>query len=194
MTRRIFIWIAHPRANSLNHALAERYASAAREAGADVRVQDLSAMRFSQDFTGYVSGHAPLEPDLLAWQDNLKWADHVLWVHPYWWAGMPSKARAVLERALSPGFAYKYRKTGMLWDKHLTGRTGDVIVTGDTPPILDTLLYGRPGRRAVRNQMLDFVGIKPRKIVQFGAVRGAPERKITRWLDRAAHLGRTAAA
>lgn len=193
MTRKIFIWVAHPKANSLCAGLADAYQTGAANAGADIRRMDLSDMSFDPATGGQGGDTVPLEPDLLDWQQNVAWADHLLIVHPYWWGAMPTPAKAVLDRALISGFGFKYHRRGMGWDKLLAGRTADAFITSDTPPLLDTVLYRKPGRRVLRNQVLGFCGIKARKILQFGSVKLADPAKITRWLARAETLGRTAA-
>lgn len=194
MTKKIFIWIAHPKAGSLCESIGRSYQTGALREGAEVRVMKLNEMTFDMDsFEGYNDHMPPLEPDLKAWQDNIAWADHILIVHPYWWATMPYKAKAVLDRALLSGFAYKYHAKGVSWDKLLTGKTADAIITSDTPPLIDTLLYGRPGRRVMKNQILGFCGIKAKKVIQFGSVKTAPEKKITKWLNHSVRMGETAA-
>ncbi len=194
MSKRIFIWAAHPRSGSLSEGLADAYQAAAQRAGAQVRRMNLSAMEFDLAATAdYVDDMPPLEPDLVAWQEAIAWADHWLVVHPYWWAAMPAKAKAVLDRALLPGFGFRYTGNGAGWDKLLAGKTADVIITSDTPPLLDTLLYRKPGRRAMKNQVLDFCGIRAKQVVQFGPVRKADEAKIGRWLERARRMGAKAA-
>jgi len=193
MPKKIFIWMAHPRADSLCAGLADAYHEGARAAGAAVRRLDLHAMRFDPDFEGYGTPAPALEPDLLAWQEGVAWADHLFVVHPYWWGAMPARAKAVLDRALLPGFGFRYRKGSVLWDKLLKGRTADVMITSDTPPWYDTLIYRKPGRRVIRNQVLGFCGIKTRRIVQVGTVKTADEAKRARWIARAGDLGRTAA-
>ncbi|MFL4472232.1 NAD(P)H-dependent oxidoreductase [Tateyamaria armeniaca] len=192
MTKRIFIWVAHPKPNSLNAALAARYAKGAKANGADVRVMALADMQVDSGFDGYDSPR-DLTPDLATWQDNIRWADHVMIVHPYWWGAMPSKAKAVLDAALLSGFAYKYHGPGMGWDKLLEGRTGDAIITSDTPVWIDTLIYRSPGRRVMRNQVMKFTGIKPRNVVQMGSVKLAKPAKIDTWLARAETMGAAAA-
>lgn len=193
MAKRIFIWVAHPKSGSLNAALAARYAEGARAKGAEVREMSLADMEFTDDFQGHGASDRALAPDLQTWQDNVLWADHVLIVHPYWWGAMPSKAKAVLDMALLPGFGFKYQARGLGWDKLLAGRTADAIITSDTPPWLDTLLYRRPARRVIRNQVLKFCGIAPRSIVQIGSVKLAKEGKVDKWLDRAQRMGARAA-
>ncbi|MEM8775873.1 MAG: NAD(P)H-dependent oxidoreductase [Pseudomonadota bacterium] len=192
MPRKIFVWEAHPKSGSLCSAIADAYEKGAASHGAEVRRMNLSEMQFSEAFQGYGASNE-LEPDLLTWQENLAWCDHFFLVHPYWWAAMPARAKALLDRALTPGFAFKYHRKGVKWDKLLTGRTADAIITSDTPPWLDTLLYRKPGRRVLRNQVLDFCGIKARRILQFGSVKLADPAKISSWITRSEALGRAAA-
>ncbi len=203
--KKIFIWVAHPKANTLNSGIADAYAAGAARQGAEIRRMDLSDMAFDLNFEGYDdpyaddtkaavgSGGKALEPDLLQWQANMRWADHVMIVHPYWWGAMPTKAKAVLDRALTPGFAFKYHQRGVKWDKLLEGKTADAIITSDTPPLLDTLLYRSPGRRVIKNQVLDFCGIKSKNVLQWGSVKLASEKKISRWIGKAEKLGALAA-
>lgn len=195
MTRRIFIWLAHPKAGSLCAAIADAYQAGAERSGSDVRRQNLSEMCFEMEsFSGYGENSPALEPDLRAWQANIAWADHLLFVHPYWWGAMPTKAKAVLDRALEPGFGFKYHSRGMRWDKLLKGKSGDAIITSDTPPLIDALLYRKPARRVMKNQVFGFCGVKTRSVVQFGSVKTASETKINGWIARAGRMGGTAAA
>lgn len=191
--KKVFIWVANPKAGSLSSGLAQSYAKGAEAQGAEVRIMELSDMDFVAEFEGY-TGRKELAPDLVKWQEAVTWADHLLIVYPYWWGAMPTKAKAVLDMALVPGFGFKYHNSGLKWDKLLKGRTGDAIITSDTPPWLDAVLYRKPGRRVIKNQVLDFVGIKPKKIVQFGSVVSANEKKIARWLSKAQSMGARAAA
>jgi putative NADPH-quinone reductase len=190
MAKQIFIWVGHPKSGSLCEGIADAYQVGAESAGAEIRRINLGNMSFDMDdFTGYSGTMPPLEPDLTAWQEAITWADHLLFVHPYWWGAMPAKAKAVLDRALTPGFGFKYHDKGMGWDKLLTGKTADVIITSDTPPLIDTLLYRKPGRRVIKNQVLGFCGIKTRKNIQFGTIKTADKKKISGWLEKAGKLG-----
>jgi len=186
---KLFIWVGHPRETSLSHGLADAYAHAAEAEGAEIRRMNVHEMAFDLDSFGGYGAHGDLAPDLKAWQDAISWCDHMLWVYPYWWGGMPAKMKAVLDLAMLPGFGFKYRDKGVMWDKLLGGRTGDVIITSDTPPLYDTLFYNKPGRRVVSNQVFKFTGIKPSKVVQIGTVKTASETKIKGWLEMAGKMG-----
>lgn len=193
MAKRIFIWVAHPESGSLCGGLADTYQQAAERNGAEVNRIDLSDMSFNiEDISSYID-KTPLEPDLKAWQEGISHADHLLFVHPYWWGAMPAKAKSVLDRALTPGFGFKFHKKGPGWDKLLKGKTADVMITSDTPPLYDALIYRSPARRVIKNQVLEFCGIKTKKIKQFGSVKTASKEKINRWLKQAEHMGTIAA-
>lgn len=193
MPKRIFIWVAHPKPGSLCSGIADAYQAGAERAGAEVRRMDLSDMSFDLNSEGYGSNTPALEPDLAGWQECVRWADHLFIVHPYWWGAMPTKAKAVLDRALTPGFAFRYHRRGVRWDRLLAGKTADAVITSDTPPWLDTLLYWRPARRVLKNQVLGFCGIAARRVLQFGSVKTSSPQKIGRWIGRAERLGAMAA-
>lgn len=193
MSRKVFIWVAHPKAGSLCESLADAYQQGVEENGGVTRRLNLAEMKFANDFSDYKNAPA-LEPDLRAWQEAVSWADHIVIVHPYWWGAMPAQAKSVLDRALTPGFAYKYHARGVAWDKLLTGRTADAIITSDTPPWIDTLLYWRPMRRVLKNQILEFCGVKVKSIIQLGSVKTANEKTIQKWLGRARRMGVKAVA
>ncbi|WP_026970745.1 NAD(P)H-dependent oxidoreductase [Aliagarivorans marinus] len=190
MSKRIFIWVAHPRKGSLCEAMADAYQQGAEQKGEEIRRMDLCEMQFDANQSGdYADTPTELEADLRQWQENLQWAEHIMVIHPYWWGSMPAQAKAVLDRALLPGVGFKYHGKGLGWDKLLSGRKADVIITSDTPPLLDRLLYRRPGRRVLTNQVLGFCGVKTRKVWQFGSVKTAKPQTIERWLLKTQQLG-----
>lgn len=194
MSKSVFVWVAHPKAGSLCEGMADAYQAAVEHNRGESRRMNLSDMSFDMNFEGYGENALALEPDLSAWQDNVRWADHLLFVHPYWWGSMPTKAKGVLDRALTPGFGFNYHRKGIRWDKLLKGKTADVIITSDTPPLLDTILYRKPARRVIKNQVLGFCGVRTKKIVQFGSVKTASPGKVDSWLERAGRMGAEAAA
>ena len=193
MTKRIFIWLAHPAETSFCGGLADAYERGAASAGATISRMNLSDMQFSDRFAGYPATD-PLEPDLTAWQRAVGACDHMVVIHPYWWGAMPGRAKAVLDRALLPGFAFKYKGRGPGWDKLLTGKTADAIITSDTPPLYDRLVYGQSGRKVLKNQVFSFCGFTPKTIAQMGPIKTSSEKKRARWLKKAERMGLDAAA
>lgn len=193
MSKNIFIWVGHPAPNSLSRGMAEAYARGAEENGASIRWMHLNDMTFDPDLTQGYKKRKNLEPCLEEWRDNIRWANHLCWAYPQWWGGMPAKMKGVLDRAFLPGFAMEYHTDDPWWDKLLTGRSADILMTSDAPAWFDQLKYGRPAKKQVTNLVMKFSGIQPVKTLQVGTVKGADESKIQKWLDQAYKRGVRAA-
>ena len=106
---------------------------------------------------------------------------------------MPGIAKTLIDRTILPGFAFKYKSRKGGYDKLLAGRTADVMITSDTPPLIDALVYHKTARRNLRNQVLGFCGIKTRRILQFGSVKTSSDAALGRWIDKARRMGASAA-
>jgi NAD(P)H dehydrogenase (quinone) len=185
MAERVFIWSANPKRGSLSEGLARAYKTGVLGKGAQVRHMNLSEMSFDMGaLKSYGKGMPDLEADLVEFQENLAWADHLVLIHPLWWGSLPAQAKAVLDRTLLPGFAFKFHRKGQGWDKLLAGRTADVVVTADTPSWLDSILYLASWRRIVKKQILGFVGIKTRRISHISPIRSASKNQIEAWMQK----------
>jgi len=187
---KVFIWVGHPRETSLSHAMADHFEKGAREIGADVRRMHLRDMRFDPDLEEGYHSRKELEPCLNEWRDNILWADHLCWAYPVWWGGMPAKMKGVIDRAFLPGFAMDYPEGKLMWERLLTGRKADVIITSDAPPWFDQIVNRRPAKNQAQHSVLEFAGIKPVKTLQVGTVKTAKEAKIQKWLNAAYKRGR----
>ncbi|WP_300381659.1 NAD(P)H-dependent oxidoreductase [Henriciella sp.] len=192
MSIRIFIWVGHPSAQSLSHGMADAYQVAAEAEGAEIRRMHLNDMSFDPDLTYGFKQRKPLEPCLETWRENIVWSNHLCWAYPYWWGSMPAKMKGVIDRAYLPGFAMRYHEKGPWWDKLLTGRSADMLITADSPAWYDRLVYGRPGRNQAENLVLKYAGIKPVRALHVGAVKQARPEKIKHWLKQAGERGRVA--
>lgn len=193
MGQKIFIFVGHPRASSLSHGMADAYQAAAEARGAEVRRMNLADMDFDPDLTEGYHSRKTLEPCLEQWRENLTWCTHTCWAYPYWWGSMPAKMKGVIDRSFLPGFAMQYHEDDPWWDKLLTGRTADVIITSDSPAWFDAVKYGRPGKKQVKGLILEFSGIKVGKVLQVGTVKDAKPSKIDKWIKQAGALGAKAA-
>ena len=188
--KKILVILGHPRQDSLCGALAAAYAEAARAAGAELRELTLADLAFDPVLhTGY-GGEQPLEPDLAAAQQAILWADHLAFVYPTWWGGLPALLKGFVDRVFLPGFAFKYRKDSPWWDRLLTGRSARLLVTMDTPPWYYRWVYRMPGHNQMRRTILEYCGIRPVRISQFGRVKGSPTTQRAMWLEAARRAGR----
>lgn len=187
--KRILMILGTPKNASLCHALGEAYAQGARREGHVVRQLKLGELSFDPVLhDGYDQGQH-LEPDLLEAQRQIHWAEHLVFVYPVWWGGLPALLKGFFDRVFLPGFAFKYRGRSQLWDKLLSGRTADLLVTLDTPPWYFRWIYGAPAHRQMIRTILGFSGIKTRRLAEFAPVRPSSEAQRQDWLRRAEELG-----
>ncbi|WP_405120960.1 NAD(P)H-dependent oxidoreductase [Pseudomonas leptonychotis] len=187
--KRILMILGTPKNNSFCHALGEAYAQGARSKGHVVRQLKLGEMTYDPVLRDGYEHSQQLEPDLLEAQRQIHWAEHLVFVYPVWWGGIPALLKGFFDRTFLPGFAFKYRNRSQLWDKLLSGRTADLLVTMDTPPWYFRWIYGAPGHRQMTRTILGFSGIKTRRLAEFAPVRPSSEEQRQSWLRRAEALG-----
>lgn len=190
MSHRVLLILGHPSSDSLCASLAQAYVQGAESAGREVRLLEVGRLDFDPILHNGYRQVQPLEPDLLQAQEAIVWASHIVLVYPTWWGGMPALLKGFFDRVFLPGFAYQYRKNSPFWDKLLKGKTAQLLVTMDTPPWYYRLINRAPGHNQTRRTILEFTGIRVKKITAFSPVRYADEAKKARWLDKAQRLGR----
>ncbi len=194
--KRIYILNGHPAEASLNRTLAESYAQAARDAGHSVRITHLHDLDFDPDyeFGGY-ENKKPLEPGLEGVLDDIEWSEHVVLTTPMWWGGLPAKLKGLFDRALLPGRTFNTRETDWMGmpTPMLTGRTGRVIMTSDTPGWFLSIAYRSAIVRQLRDQILGFVGIKPAQFTHFTGATHPKPGMVERWVGKVQSIARQAA-
>ncbi|MGH8666667.1 MAG: NAD(P)H-dependent oxidoreductase [Burkholderiales bacterium] len=193
---RILIVTAHPRGKqSLSAAIAASYAVGARSQNSPhVHVRDLSRMRFDPNVRTPSPRDHILEPDLASLRGDIEWASHLVFVFPTWWGTMPALLKGMLDRVLTPGWAFLVTEGGSGYEGCLTGRTAEIITTMDTPAPVYRVIYGAPGYRALARATLGFCGIEVRRITRFGPIRDSSRSQRETWLAQARTLGALAAA
>lgn len=187
----ILILDAHPNPESFCAALADAALAGARSTGASASKLELRHLQFDPILrAGYRDGQA-LEPDLLAAQAAIAAARHLILVYPSWWGTWPALLKGFVDRAFTPGFAFRYHPEGNGWDKLLAGRSARVVVTMDWPVWAYHWLQGAPGNRAMSRATLGFCGVKPVRFTELGPVRPSTPEQRAAWL---AQVRRVAAA
>ncbi|MES2951364.1 MAG: NAD(P)H-dependent oxidoreductase [Pseudomonadota bacterium] len=185
---RCLLILAHPRRDSLCGALFDAYAKGARLAGVQCRELVLCDMQFDPDVHTLSPEQQALEPDLLRAQRDIAWAEHLVFFYPTWWGTFPALLKGFLDRVLTPGFAFRHR-TVDLWDRLLAGRTADLIISMDTPPLVYRLVYRAPGRQAMARATLAYCGVDTVHTQSFGPVITSHVQQRTRWLEQAQASG-----
>ena len=185
----VAVILGHPDTQSLSSAIARAYAKGAQDSGAVVREIDLAQLKFDPVLWHGYNEIQPLEPDLAEAQQTIQWADVLVFAYPTWWGAPPALLKGFVDRVFLPGFAFSYRENSKFWDRLLTGRSGRLLVTMDTPGWYYRWVVRQPGHQMRRRSILGFSGVTPVRVSRFGAVRGSSDDTRRRWLDQARALG-----
>jgi NAD(P)H dehydrogenase (quinone) len=187
--KKVFLLLGHPNPDSFNAALLDAYAAGLRSKGIEVRITRISDMQFDPSLhLGYGKIQA-LEPDLVQFQADVKWCDHFAIVSPLWWGGPPAVLKGLIDRVFLPGFAFQYKEGNPFPEKLLKGRSAHVLLTMDSPGFWYRWVLGNPWSKALRRQILGFMGFKPVRITTFGPIRGSKAETRAAMLEKARRLG-----
>lgn len=186
--KKIYILLGHTDPATLSGAFADCYEKEAREAGHDVRRQDIGDMHFDPILHEGYKAIQELEPDLKDFQENVRWAEHIVIFYPTWWSSMPAMLKGLFDRAWLPHYAFNFAHHGLTWKKLLKGRTARIITSANTTPWMLWFMYGPP-TVVLELALLRFAGIRARSTV-FGPSERAGERTKARWFRKVERLGR----
>ncbi|MFM1942678.1 MAG: hypothetical protein RI897_1660 [Verrucomicrobiota bacterium] len=144
----VLVILAHPKANSLNHALAQRVAETVTEAGHSVTFHDLYAESFDPVMTAAeLERDATLPPHIEQHCHEVETADRIAIIHPNWWSSPPAILRGWCDRCLRAGRAYNFIPDGQGGAKPvglLKAKAALVIHTANTPQHIEETHLGDP--------------------------------------------------
>ncbi len=189
--RRILIINGHPDPDPDRFcaALALAYRDGAMSAGHEVRTLCLGRMSIPlvtsrSDF----ENEAP--PDALqAAQESIRWCDHLVIVHPLWLGGAPALLKAFLEQTFRYGFAIPKPGSKAAMKGLLAGRSARLVVTMGMPALIQRLIFGAFGLRAVERGVLMLAGFRPIRHTLIGGVETLSPEGRQAWLRRMTDLG-----
>lgn len=189
MTKKIYLLVGHPDAETMSGALASAYEEGARAAGHEVRRSNIGDLKFDPILHKGYKVIQPLEPDLLKAQEDIKWADHIVVIYPNWWGTMPALLKGFFDRAFIPGFSFKFHKVDFGWDGLLRGKSGRVIITMDTHPFHTWLLFG-DFTNELRRAILMFCGVRPVWLTTIGPLPRMSDAKKKSIIEKIRNFGR----
>lgn len=132
------------------------------------------------------------EPDLARLATMVDDCDHLVIAFPMWWGSEPAELKGLIDRLFLPGFMFAYHQDDPWWDRLMAGRSADVIITMDTPPLFLWLSYGNAIIRRWKGQVLGFVGFAPVRLLACGPVRkGGAEKSLAKWQSKIERLARS---
>ena len=181
----------HPDSGRYCSHLVDIY-EAALPSGYDITRVCVRDMAFTPNLQHGYRKRTNWEPDVAAFAEKLDACDHVVFVFPMWWGAEPALLKGLLDRVLLPGFTFAYHDNDAFWDRNMVGRSADVIITMDTPPLFLWLAYGNSIIRRWKGQVLGFCGFKPVRILPLGQVKfGGAEKNAAKWSAKVEKLART---
>ncbi len=188
MKSNILVINGHPDPESFCSALSHSYMEGAGE-HAQIRFIELNRIHFDPVLKFGYRQRTELEKDLLEAQELIRWSDHLVFIYPTWWGSMPALLKGFIDRTFLPGFAFKYRKDSVFWDKLLTGKSAHLIVTTDTPTWYNKLIYKQAGHIVMKRNILRFCGISPVRVTEIGPIKPSSDRQRSKWLEKVKQLG-----
>jgi NAD(P)H dehydrogenase (quinone) len=189
--KKIFILLGHPDKDTLNGTLASEYERGATETGHDVRRMNVGDMVFDPILHKGYKERQELEPDLVAFQENVKWADHFVIFYPSWWSTLPAILKGLFDRVWLPGFAYNFVEGGYMWKRLMKGKSASMFITSDTAPIIQRLVFGDTTNE-LRKGILWFSGFGPIRVHKFGYLKHFGMWRRERMKRKVYDLGRKA--
>lgn len=189
---KVLLLDGHPDAGRLTTHLLDLYERAlpANAAVTRVAVRDLAFTPILR--RGYAERTA-WEPDLARLAEVIDGCDHLAVAFPLWWGSEPAELKGLIDRLFLPGFMFAYHQDDPWWDRLMAGRSADVIVTMDTPPLFLWLTYGNAVIRRWKGQVLGFVGFAPVRVLAIGPVRkGGAEKSLGKWAAKIARMAQSA--
>lgn len=198
----VVLVVAHPRPDSLNHALARRLGDAVARAGGRLVTHDLYAEGFDPVLPAEESfvvgrdlhrGGPSGDPLLDRHRADLATADALVVVHPVWWGMPPAILAGWLDRVLVPGVAYRLPDAGGLPERLIAIRRLVVVNTTDTPAEREATVFGDPLAAIWERCVGTYLGSATSPTVVertvLASVNEADDAQRARWLDEMEGLG-----
>jgi len=185
---KVLVILGHPRPDSYCSALADAYSAGALAAGAEVEFLRLSDLDFELNVLVPSPQDQFSEPDIVRAKELIKWADHLVFIYPTWWGNMPALMKGFVDRVFVPGFAF-YEIQPDAFEKLLKPKTAQLIITMDTPVLIDRIVNGAPSRRSMENATLKFCGISPVRKMLLSPIKHSSQEQKDFWLKKVYQQG-----
>ena len=190
---RIAIVFNHPYEGSFCNAMLQAVTRGLGQAGHEVDLLHLDRDGFNPVMTAAdlaaFRAKAPVDPQVLAYQERLARADHLVFIFPIWWELMPALAKGFVDRVIFPGAAYDYTNSANTLMRPLWGNLKGVTIltTMNTPGWLYALLFGNAIKKALVVGTFWKMGYRNVKWLSFNSVKAVPQARREGWLHQVEH-------
>jgi putative NADPH-quinone reductase/uncharacterized protein (DUF2267 family) len=189
--RNIAIIDGHPDPSQarLNHALADRYAEAARAAGNEVRRIQVAALDFPllRSPENYYNQQAP--EAIQQAQRDIAWADHLVFFYPLWHGDMPALLKGFIEQTFRPGFAMDYGGAMRFPKQLFKGKSARIVVTMGMPAVIYRTYFRGHSVKGFKRSTLGLCGVSPVRLTLLGTAGAAGDGiRRERLLERMARV------
>jgi len=151
----VSVILAHPRAGSFNHAIAETVVSTCRELGHCVIHHDLYAEGFDPILPyDEVPRDAPVPPEVRRHCDEIAAAEGIVIVHPNWWGQPPAILKGWIDRVLRLPVGLLQARAALVFNTSNTPEERELRAFGDPLEALwDACIFDLCGVPTVHRRM-----------------------------------------
>lgn len=186
---KVVVVLAHPNADSFNHAIATRALESLTEAGHDAQLLDLYALgskaaMSADERVAYHSDRPILDPMIQAHAELLLGAEALVFIYPTWWSSLPAILKGWLERVMVPGVAFIFDESGKV-QRNLTHIRRIVGISTYGSPRRYVRAINDNGRRTLTRALRMICGVRTRcRWLGLYAIDTATADERTRFLAR----------
>jgi putative NADPH-quinone reductase len=188
MAKKILLIQGHPDAGHghLGDALVTAYAPAAVQAGHEVNILTVAALKFpllasKQDWENGVPC-----ADILQAQQQIAAVEHLVFFYPLWLGSMPALLKGFLEQVLRPDFAFGGDNKRQ---QPLKGKSARIVITMGMPGLVYRWFFRAHSLKSMERNILAFCGIGPISNTLIGLVESHEPHHQAKALQKMAKLG-----
>ncbi|MBI4633417.1 MAG: NAD(P)H-dependent oxidoreductase [Deltaproteobacteria bacterium] len=184
----VSVILAHPNAQSFNHAIAQAVLAELTRRGHQIVFHDLYAEKFDPALpASELRKKASLPPAVALHCREISCADGIIIIHPNWWGQPPAILKGWIDRVIRPGVAYQFAEgdpgegipVGLLNVKAVL-----VFNTSNTSAEREANVFGDPLETLWKNCVFGLCGIEAVYREVFSVmVTSSPEQRQA-WLKR----------
>jgi putative NADPH-quinone reductase len=184
----VSVILAHPNAQSFNHAIAQAALAELTRNGHQIHSHDLYAEAFDPLLsTDEIPKGAALPQEIALHCQEISTADGIIIIHPNWWGQPPAILKGWIDRVIRPGVAYQFLEG----DKGegvpvglLRAKSALIFNTSNTAAERELRVFGDPLETLWKNCIFGLCGVETVHREMFSVVVTSTLEQRQAWLER----------